>query len=195
MGRREQQMRILLLLAIFLSVSSYAGISLFKVDSDGNYRFKSQPFMVWAPKECMLDMAVRDTNRSVDFTTGAGYWMSSGQYSVQVFTFDQLSIDDTHSFEQRIKDVAPMYMVHDRSKAFKFVFRDAKLLEIAGHPAYQATAIEEGTATFVATFVLQHAYVTVASLVFPIEKPDSKFNRPFPWECYKRFTASVKEVH
>ena len=69
-----------------------------------------------------------------------------GQYSVQVFTFDQLSIDDTHSFEERIKDVAPQYMVHDRSKAFKFVFRDAKSLEIAGHPAYQATAIEEGSA-------------------------------------------------
>jgi hypothetical protein len=188
-------MRILLLLAIFSSLSSHAGISMFKVDSDGMYRFKSQPFMVWAPKECLLDMAVRDTNQSVDFTTGAGYWMASGQYSVQVFTFDRLSIDDKHSFEERIKDVAPQYMVHDRSKAFKFVFRDAKPLEIDGRPAYQATAVEEGKATFTATFVLQHSHVTVASLVFPIEKPDSKFNRPFPQECYNRFVASVKEVH
>jgi hypothetical protein len=32
-------MRILRLLAIFLSVSSYAGISIFKVDRDGMYRF------------------------------------------------------------------------------------------------------------------------------------------------------------
>lgn len=188
-------MRKLLLPAIFLSASSYAGISIFKVDRDGMYRFKSQPFMVWAPKECLLDMAVRDTIRSVDFTTGAGYWMASGQYSVQVFTFDQLSIDDKHSFEERIKDVAPKYMVHDRSKAFKFVFRDAKPLEIDGRPAYRATAIQEGTATFVATFVLQHAHVTVASLVFPIENADSKFNRPFPQACYDRFVSSVKEVH
>jgi hypothetical protein len=188
-------MRTLLLPAICLSMSSYAGISMFKVDRDGMYRFKSQPFMVWAPKECLLDMAVRDTSRSVDFTTGAGYWMASGQYSVQVFTFDQLSIDDKHSFEERIKDVAPKYMVHDRSKAFKFVFRDAKPLEIDGRPAYQATAIEEGTATFVATFILQHSHVTVASLVFPIENSNSKFNRPFPQACYDRFVASVKEVH
>jgi hypothetical protein len=188
-------MRTLLLLAVFLSVSSYAGISMFKVDSDGMYRFKSQPFMVWAPKECLLDMAVRDTSRSVDFTTGAGYWMASGQYSVQVFTFDQLSIDDNHSFAERIKDVAPSYMVHDRSKAFKFVFRDGKFLEIAGLPAYQASAIEQGRAIFVATFVLQHAHVTVASLVFPIENADSKFNRAFPQECYDKFVASVKEVH
>ncbi len=188
-------MRILILLTIGMSVSSYAGISMFKVDRDGMYRFKSQPFLVWAPKECMLDMAVRDTNRSVDFTTGAGYWMASGQYSVQVFSFDQLSIDDKHSFEQRIKDVAPQYMVHDRSKAFKFVFRDAKPLEIAGLHAYQATAIEEGRATFVATFVLQHSHVTVASLVFPIESADSKFNRPFPQKCYDRFVSSVKETN
>src|ERR1700733_5123795 len=104
-------MRKLLLLAIFLSVSSYAGISIFKVDSDGMYPFKSQPFMVWAPKECLVDMAVRDTNRSVDFTTGAGYWMTSGQYSLQVFSFDQLSIDAAHSFQDRIKDIAPQYMV------------------------------------------------------------------------------------
>src|SRR5450631_3455509 len=186
-------MRILLLLAIFLSVSSYAGISMFKVDKDGMYRFKSQPFMVWAPKECLLDMAVRDTNQSVDFTTGAGYWMASGQYSVQVFTFDRLSIDEEHSFEERIKDVAPKYMANDRSKAFKFVFRDGNPLEIDGRPAYQATAIEEGRATFVATFVLQHSHVTVASLVFPIEKADSKFNRTFPQECYNRFVSSVKE--
>jgi hypothetical protein len=186
--------RKLLLLATFLSISSHAGISIFKVDRDGMYRFKSQPFMVWAPKECMLDMAVRDTNWSVDFTTGAGYWMASGQYSLQVFSFDRLSIDDTHSFEQRIKAVAPEYMVHDRSKAFKFVFRDAKSLEIDGRPAYQTTAIEEGRATFVATFVLQKSHVTVASLVFPIENGNSKFNRPFPAECYNKFVASVKQV-
>jgi hypothetical protein len=187
-------MRFICILGLILSASSYAGISMFKVDHDGMYRFKSQPFMVWAPKECMLDMAVRDTTRSVDFTTGAGYWMASGQYSVQVFAFDQLSIDDNHSFEERMKDVAPKYMVHDRSKAFKFVFRDGKPFAVGSRPAYQATAIEEGKATFVATFVLQHSHVTIASLVFPIEDPNSKMSRPFPWDCYNRFVASVKEA-
>jgi hypothetical protein len=188
-------MRLIGILALTFTISSCAAVSKFKVDSDGMYRFKSQPFVVWAPNECLLDMAVRDTDHSVDFTTGAGYWMASGQYSVQVFTFDQLSIDDKNSFEERIKDVAPKYMVNDRSKAFKFVFRDGNPLEIDGRPAYQATAVEEGKATFVATFVLQHSHVTVASLVFPIEKADSKFNRPFPQKCYNRFVSSVKEIH
>jgi hypothetical protein len=121
--------------------------------------------------------------------------MASGLYSVQVFTFDQLSIDAEHPFAERMKDVAPRYMVNDRAHDFKFVFRDGSPLEIAGHPAYQATAAEEGKATFTATFILQNSRVTVASLVFPIEKPDSKFNRPFPRDCYDKFAASVKEVH
>jgi hypothetical protein len=90
-------MRLLGMLAIVLSLSGCAAVSKFKVDSDGMYRFKSQPFIVWAPKECLLDMAVRDTDQSVDFTTGAGYWNGDGNP-----------------------------------------------LEIAGRPAYQATAVEEG---------------------------------------------------
>jgi hypothetical protein len=55
--------------------------------------------------------------------------------------------------------------------------------------------LEEGKPIFVATFVLQHSHVTVASLVFTIENADSKFNRPFPSECYNKFVASVKETH
>jgi hypothetical protein len=188
-------MRLIGIVLFILAISGCAAVSKFKVDSDGMYRFKSQPIVVWAPKECLLDIAVRDTDRSVDFTTGAGYWMASGQYSVQVFAFDQLSVDEKHPFQERMKDVAARYMVNDRAHAFKFVFHDGKALEIAGRPAYQATAVEEGKATLVATFVLQDSRVTVASLVFPIEDPNSKMSRPFPWKCYDKFVASVKEVH
>jgi hypothetical protein len=188
-------MRILMVLVFAFGLSSCAAVSKFKVDSDGMYRFKSQPFAVWAPEKCLLDMAVRDTDQSVDFTTGAGYWMASGQYSVQVFTFEQLSVDDKHSFQERILDIAPKYMVNDRAHAFKFAYRDGKSLEVGSRSAYQASAVEEGKATFVATFVLQDSRVTVASLIFPIESPDSKMARAFPWDCYNRFVASVKEIH
>jgi len=188
-------MRLIGIGLLILTISSCAAVTKFKIDSDGMYRFRSQPIVVWAPKECLLDIAVRDTDRSVDFTTGAGYWMASGQYSVQVFIFDQLSIDDRHLFQERVKAIAPQYMVKDRSNAFKFELRDAKPLEVAGHPAYQAMAVEEGKATFVATFVLQESRVTVASLVFPMENSRDSTARPFPWDCYNRFVASVKEVH
>jgi hypothetical protein len=188
-------MRLIGILALTFTISSCAAVSKFKIDSDGMYRFKSQPIVAWAPKECLLDIAVRDTDRSVDFTTGAGYWMASGLYSVQVFTFDQLSVDDKHPFQERMTGVAARYMVNDRAHAFKFVFREGNPLEIGGRPSYQATAVEEGKATFVATFVLQDTRVTVASLVFPIEIPNSKIGRPFPWDCYNKFVASVKEVH
>jgi hypothetical protein len=91
--------------------------------------------VVWAPTECLLDIAVRDTDHSVDFTTGAGYWMASGLYSVQVFTFDQLSVDDKHPFQDRMTDVAARYMVNDRAHDFKFVFRDGKPREVGGRLA------------------------------------------------------------
>jgi len=186
-------MRLIAVALVVFAVAGCAVVSKFKIDNDGMYRFKSQPFVVWAPQECLLDIAVRDTDQSVDFTTGAGYWMASGQYSVQVFTFDQLSVDDKHPFQERMKDVAPKYMVNDRAHAFKFVFQDGKSIEVGSRPAYQATAVEEGKATFVATFVLQNSRVSVASLVFPIEDPNSKMGRPFPWDCYRKFVASVKE--
>jgi len=188
-------MRLIGIALMILTISSCAVVSKFKIDNDGMYRFKSQPIVAWAPKECLLDIAVRDTDHSVDFTTGAGYWMASGQYSVQVFAFAELSVDARHPFQERMKDVAGRYMVNDRAHAFKFVFSEGKPLEIAGRPAYQATAIEDGKATFVATFVLQESRVTVASLVFPIAKPNDPIQMPFPWTCYNRFVESVKEVH
>ena len=68
-------------------------------------------------------------------------------------------------------------------------------MDVGGQPGYQATAVEEGIATFVATVVLQPSRVTVSSLIFPIDKTNGPIQRAFPWECYNQFVASVKEVH
>jgi hypothetical protein len=82
-----------------------------KVDSDGIYRFKSQGIEVWAPKECLLDIAVRNTGRSVDFTTGAGYWMASGQYALQLFHIPP-GVTDSKTFIARVN---PWHAVCDRA--------------------------------------------------------------------------------
>lgn len=37
------------------------------VDTDGMYRFKQQPIAVWAPKDCITDLAIYTGDRSVDF--------------------------------------------------------------------------------------------------------------------------------
>jgi hypothetical protein len=119
--------------------------------------------------------------------------MASGLYAVQVFTFDQLSIGEKHSFQEVAKPMIEKYIVSDRLPA-KFVLRGSKPVEVGGQPGYQATAVEDGVATFVATVVLQQSRVTVSSLIFPMEKPDDPMKRDFPWQCYNRFVESVKEV-
>ena len=182
------------IVASILMLTGCAEVNHLKVDSDGLYRFEHEPISVRAPdKHCMLDVAVYDSSNSVDFLTGAGYWMASGQYSVQVFTFDQLSTDST-SFSEHAKFLAERFVVNDRVNAFNFVVQDSKAIDVAGRPGYQATAIDAGKATMVATFVLQNSRITVASLVFPIEKQSDPMRRPFPWTCYNRFLESVSET-
>lgn len=187
-------MRLTALICCCLAIGGCAVASKFKIDHDGMYRFNHEPIVVRAPSDCELDISVRDTPTSVDFSTGEGYWMASGLYAVQVFTFDQLSIGETHSFQEVSKPMIEKYVVSDRLP-HKFVLKSSKQVEVGGQPGYQATAVEEGIATFVATVVLQQSRVTVSSLIFPIEKPDDPIKRDFPWLCYNRFVESVKEVH
>jgi hypothetical protein len=187
-------MRLTAVLCIGFAIGGCAVASKFKIDHNGMYRFKSEPIVVRAPSECELDISVRDTPTTVDFSTGEGYWMASGQYALQVFTFDQLSIGAKHSFQEVAKPMIEKYIVSDRLPA-KFVLQGSKQVDVGGQPGYQATAVEEGIATFVATVVLQPSRVTVSSLIFPIEKTNDQIKRAFPWDCYNRFVESVKEVH
>lgn len=185
-----------LLFSAFLALAllaSCAELSKLKVGSDGMYRFKQQPVAVWAPKECLLDMAVFESSNSVDFVTGRGYWQAGGQYAVQVYPISK-EIKDATSFIAETKKFLPQYMVKDRaSKGFDFKLRSEKQLEVNGRPAYQAIATEEGKAVFIATFVLHTSRITVASLIFPVkigELPETKI----PWKCYEKFSTSVTET-
>ena len=85
------------MLLLVLGISSCAEFSKFKVEKDGTYRFKQESYVVCAPNECLLDMFVYDSDISVDFTTGRGYWMASGQYALQVMPIPE-NIKDPNSF-------------------------------------------------------------------------------------------------
>jgi hypothetical protein len=158
-------MRLLTVVCIGFAIGGCAVASKLKIDPDGMYRFNHEPIVVRAPSDCELDISVRDTPISVDFSTGAGYWMASGQYAVQVFTFDQLSIGEKHGFQEVAKPMIEKYIISDRRPA-KFVLQDSKPIDVGGQPGYQA-----------------------------IEKPNDPMKRDFPWQCYDRFVESVKEVH
>lgn len=181
------------LLVVLISAASCAELSKFKVDSDGLYRFKVHPIAVWAPSECLLDLAVDDAANSVDFVTGRGYWTAGGLYSVQVYPIPS-HVKDADSFVRETKKFAPQYMVKDRARmgiSFKVV--EEKQTQVGSRPAYQSIAVEEGKAAFVATFELHPHRITVTSLVYPL-KAGAPYTEQIPWKCYDRFVASVKET-
>lgn len=177
---------------LMISLVGCAELSKFKVDRDGMYRFKVHPIVVWAPNECLLDLAVDDAPNFVDFVTGRGYWTAGGLYAVQVYPIPK-DINDTESFLKETKKFVPEYMSKDRARIGDFKLQEEKDLVVNGQPAYQAIAIEEGKAVFVATFELHPHRITVSSVVYPL-KIGVPFKEQIPWNCYNRFVASVKET-
>jgi len=186
-------MRFFVLLCLALTFPGCAEFSKFKVENDGTYRFKKEPFSVWAPNECLLDMFVYDTDHSVDFTTGRGYWMASGQYSLQIYPIPE-NIKDTKSFIEVTKDFMSKYMVEDRAPlGLTLKLKEEKQLEINGEAAYQAISVEEWKAVFIATSVLHNSRITVASLLYPDEDSTPAIEK-IPWKCYNKFVNSIQEI-
>jgi hypothetical protein len=164
----------------------------YKVDSNGMYRFKEQGVAVWAPKECITDIAIYSRNRTVDFVANQPNWFANGQYTVKLTKIPK-SVTDDSSFIRETEPDAKDY-VDDRPRdQLNFVFKDGKRFDIGGHAGYRVVAVSEGRLVFVATFVLQKSWITVASLTYPI-KPGVDATAAIPWSCYNRFVESIQQV-
>jgi len=186
-------MRLIIAAVLGVLLGGCAEFTKLKVDSDGMYRFKQHPIVVWAPDKCLLDMFVNDTDRSVDFVTGRGYWTQGGQYAVQVFEIPK-DVSDKATFVKATERFYKDYMVKDRAPmGLKLVLKESKALEVNGRPAYQAISVDEGKAVFVATSVLQNSRITIASLVYPLKTAEEP-SKQIPWKCYNTFLESVKET-
>lgn len=184
---------VFLCISLVILLVNCAELSKFKVDRDGMYRFKIHPVVVWAPNECLLDLAVDDGPHAVDFVTGRGYWRAGGLYAVQVYEIPK-NIKDADSFLKETKKFVPQYMTKDRARmGLNFKVQEEKELEINNRPAYQAIAVDQGKASFIATFVLHPSRITVTSLVYPL-KAETSVNDQIPWNCYNRFVTSVREL-
>lgn len=187
-------MRFSILLCLALLVSGCAEFSKFKVEKDGTYRFRQHPIVVQAPSTCLLDMFVYDSDNSVDFTTGRGYWMASGQYAVEVMPIPE-KIKDAKSFIEEIKKIVPKYMAEERaSLGLKLQLREERQIDVNGKPAYQAISVDEGKAVLVSTIVLHRKRITAASLVYPLKDQVAAVQQ-IPWSCYNEFVSAVREAH
>jgi hypothetical protein len=163
----------------------------YKVESDGMYRFK-EGVAVWVPKDCITDTAIYSHDRSVDFVANQSDWFANGQYTVKLTKIPKAVTNDL-SFVKKIEPDAKNY-VEDRPRdRLNLLLKQAKRLDVDGQPGYRVVAVSEGKIAFVATFVLQKSWISIASLTYRLQ-PGSDAMTGIPWSCYDRFVESVKQV-
>jgi hypothetical protein len=189
--------RLLAMMSLVMTFTGCAAVSKFKIGKDGMYRVKESSYVVWAPSQCLLDVAVRDEKPNyVQFTTGAGYWMASGQYDLRVISPIPKQIVDAKSFMSETREFFSGYMLQDNNPktGFDFKITEQTEMQIGGKPAFRATAISEGKAMFTATAVYQADAITIAGLIYPL-KGENDFAGSFPSGCYEQFVSSVRETN
>jgi hypothetical protein len=163
----------------------------YKVEGDGMYRLK-EGIAVWAPKDCIPSIAIYGRDRNVDFVADQENWIANGQYTVQLTKIPRSVKDDT-SFVKKIGPDAKDY-VEDRPRdSLNLVLKEAKRLDIDGQVGYRVFAVSEGRMAFVATYVLQKSWITIASLTYPLA-PGVDAMSAIPWSCYDKFVESVKQT-
>lgn len=164
----------------------------YKVDSDGMYQAKPQGIAVWAPKECIPDIAIYSHDRSVDFVTNQSNWIANGQYTVKMAKIPK-SVTNDVSFLRQIEPDAKDYVEERPRDRLNLALKEAGRLDVNGQVGYRVFAVSEGKMAFIATFVLQKSSITIASLTYPLQ-PGLDPKGAIPWSCYNKFVESVKHV-
>jgi hypothetical protein len=164
----------------------------YKVDGEGFYLAKPQGIAVWAPKECIPDIAIYNHDRSVEFVTNQPNWIANGQYTVQLTKIPK-SVTSDASFLKKIEPDAKDYLDERPRDRLNLVTKEAGRYEVNGQVGYRIFAVSEGKIAFIATFVLQKSSITIASLTYPLQ-PGVDPKSALPWSCYNKFVESVKQT-
>lgn len=162
------------------------------VDSDGLYRFKEQRIAVRPPKDCIEDLAIYSGDRSVDFVTNNRDWFTNGEYRIELMKIPS-SVTNDFSFIREIEPDAKDYVDERPRSRLNLVLKEAKRFDVDDRAGYRVVAATDGKWVFIATFVLQRSWITVASLMYPLVLRDDAL-QAVPWNCYNKFVESVKQV-
>jgi hypothetical protein len=128
----------------------------------------------------------------VDFVANQSDWFANGQYTVKLTKIPK-SVTNDVSFIKKIEPDAKDY-VEDRPRdRLNLVLKEGKRLDADGLPGYRVVAVSEGKIAFVATFVLQKSWISIASLTYRLQ-PGSDAMAAIPWSCYDKFAGSVKQT-
>jgi len=187
---------ILPILTLFLC--GCTTLTFLKIDNDGYYRFKSQPIQVKAPFEKSGDFSVFDTENSVDFTFGTGYWMFMGQYAVEVFPAEVVLSSKDAFIKKNLDGAMQTYIKMDRKEAgFNFEVIKIEATEINGRSAVRAIGVDRKAkvpAVFIATSILLESRIVVGSLIYPLEKVrDSDISDFAHWKMYNTWIETISE--
>lgn len=186
-------------LVLTLLLCGCATVTFLKIDKDGYYRFKNQPIEVKAPFPARGDFSVFDTDTSVDFVMGAGYWMAFGQYAVQVFPRNPALSYTREAFLKRGMDsVMKTYITMDRKGAgFNFEVLKVEATEVNGRPAVRAIGVDRKAkipAILIATSILFDSRAVIASVVYSLEKTTRENIDDFDtWSTYNAWIATIAE--
>jgi len=186
-------------LVLTLLFCGCATVTFLKIDKDGYYRFKNQPIEVKAPFPVGGDFSVFDTDTSVDFVLGAGYWMAFGQYAVQVFPRNPALSYTREAFLKRgLDSFMKTYIAMDRKAAgFNFEVLKIEATEVNGRPAVRAIGVDRKAKTpaiLIATSILFDSRAVIASVVYSLEKTKRQNIDDFDtWPTYNAWIATIAE--
>lgn len=177
-------MKIAVLLPTVLLMVGCAATYRPSIDTDGMYRLKGAPFAVWAPVDCVPDIAVYDTDNGVRFTTGRGDWITSGEFEVQVHAVPQGSFEE--DFVAKAKEIYQRGLnLVDEAR-----MQSEEVLFIDGKPAYQTVTTDDQESLLIATHIRFPDHVVVVHLGYPLYDSHGE-QREVPWACYERFVGSI----
>jgi hypothetical protein len=191
-------MKFAYVLVLALSLCGCTTVTFLKLDSDGYYRFKNQPIEVKGPFPAIGDFSVLDTDNSVDFTMGVGYWMAAGQYAVVVSPLDPRIRSKDAFLKDGVSRGMKYVIENDRKGAgFNFVYLTSEATEVGGRPAVKAVGVDlkaKIPAVFVATALLFGEKVVVASVILPIRNgSEYEFTDFSKYPVYNTWIETVRE--
>ncbi len=128
----------------------------------------------------------------MDFVANQSDWFSNGQYTVKLIKIPK-SVTNDVSFIKEIEPDAKDYIEDRPRDRLNLVMKEAKRLDIEGLPGYRVVAVSEGKIAFVATYVLQKSWISIASLTYRLQ-PGSDAMAAIPWSCHDKFVESVRQV-
>lgn len=164
----------------------------YKLDADGMYLMKPEGIAVWAPKDCITEIAIYGRDRSVDFVANQEDWIASGQYTLNLTKIPK-SVTNDIGFIKKIGPDAKDY-VEDRPRdKLNLVVKEAGRFDVNGQVGYRVVAVSEGKMAFIVTYVLQKSWITIASLTYPL-RPGIAATDAIPRTCYDKFVESVKQT-